>query len=55
MGAGPHDLLMGVFGAHPGRVYGEVEIEGREFASRVLLAPLSIAGICHRRFESGLV
>ena len=29
MGAGRSDLLMAIFGAHPGRVSGEVELEGR--------------------------
>jgi D-xylose transport system ATP-binding protein len=29
MGAGRSDLLMGVFGAHPGRTRGEVYVEGR--------------------------
>jgi D-xylose transport system ATP-binding protein len=29
MGAGRSDLLMGIFGAHAGRVSGEVELEGR--------------------------
>jgi D-xylose transport system ATP-binding protein len=29
MGAGRSDLLMAIFGAHPGRVTGEVELEGR--------------------------
>ena len=29
MGAGRSDLLMAIFGAHAGRVWGEVEVEGR--------------------------
>jgi D-xylose transport system ATP-binding protein len=29
MGAGRSDLLMGIFGAHPGRVSGEIRIEGK--------------------------
>jgi D-xylose transport system ATP-binding protein len=29
MGAGRSDLLMAIFGAHPGRVTGEIKIEGR--------------------------
>jgi D-xylose transport system ATP-binding protein len=29
MGAGRSDLLMGIFGAHPGRVLGEIRIEGK--------------------------
>jgi len=29
MGAGRSDLLMGIFGAHPGRVSGEIKLEGQ--------------------------
>jgi D-xylose transport system ATP-binding protein len=30
MGAGRSDLLMAIFGAHPGRVSGEIKLEGRQ-------------------------
>ena len=34
MGAGRSDLLMGIFGSHPGRVSGETEVEGRRVTIR---------------------
>ena len=55
MGAGRSDLLMAIFGAHAGRVSGEVKLEGSVFKSAIRRKQSSTVSVLLPRIESVLV
>jgi D-xylose transport system ATP-binding protein len=45
MGAGRSELLMAIFGAHPGRANGEISVEGKRFRFPIRPKPSKTASV----------